>query len=73
MAVKIGAQQEDFLIFQQKTSSQNTFLMLPNNETKNELKESYKGLFCWLMIGICFALFLIYIASPLILAYYGIR
>lgn len=47
--------------------------MLPNNETKNELKESYKGLFCWLMIGICFALFLIYVLSPLILAYYGIH
>lgn len=46
--------------------------MLPNNETKNELKESYKGLFCWLMITICVILLLIAVVAPQVLKHYGI-
>jgi archaellum biogenesis protein FlaJ (TadC family) len=46
--------------------------MLPNNETKNELKESYKGLFCWTMITICVILLLIAVVAPQLLKHYGI-
>jgi hypothetical protein len=46
--------------------------MLPNRETRNELKESYLGLFSWLMITICVIIFMIYFIAPQILRHYGI-
>jgi hypothetical protein len=46
--------------------------MLPNRETRNELKESYLGLFSWLMITICVILFIIYAIAPQIMRHYGI-
>jgi hypothetical protein len=46
--------------------------MLPNRETRNQLRESYLGLFSWLMITICVIIFLIHVVAPQILRDYGI-
>jgi len=44
--------------------------MLPNNETRNQLRESYIGLFSWLMITICVIIFLIHVVAPQILRHH---
>jgi hypothetical protein len=45
--------------------------MMPNNETRREIKEAYFGLFCSVMIGAMALILIIKIIIPYILSYAG--